>query len=88
MDANNKRTLICGLLATALGSILAAQSVAIKLPNVTPVKLTPIAALEGAAGQQRGLRHRSQPPMAGHLLGTQRFRGTKPESIRWIGTAA
>src|ERR1700749_359141 len=51
------RTVIRGLLASALGSILlgsilAAQSMAIKLPAVTPVKLTPIADLEGPAGSK------------------------------------
>lgn len=46
------RTVIFGLLASALGSILAGQSMAIKLPNVTPVKLTPTADLEGPAGSK------------------------------------
>lgn len=46
------RTFICGVLTSGLVSILAAQSVAIKLPNATPVKLTPMADLEGPAGSK------------------------------------
>lgn len=44
------RTVVCGLLVSAWISVLAAQSVAIQLPNVAPAKLIPIADLEGPAG--------------------------------------
>ncbi len=46
------RTIVGGVLVSALGSMLLAQSVAVKLPSVTPVKLTPIADLEGPAGSK------------------------------------